>query len=152
MKFRNILLKLGLFDLNSKRMQQLVHTSDHRMIRWAYDNGKYNIRLMAVEYFAKTNLHDSIPFLLKAMEDKTEIISQTAVSGLERLSDSAEILKECANKRQFWMDENNYREGRRNRVHHKSSALSESKERGSKKTLDNVRNMLKKPMIGGKWF
>jgi len=152
MNIGHFLLKIGLRDLNSKRMQRLVDESNDRMIIWAYEHGKWDVRLMAVDYFAQTEKKLAVLFLKTAMYDRIELISRKAMSELENLTDSEEMHELIVEKRQSWIDENEYREERRNRSHRKTSVLAESKERGSKKTLDNVRNMLKKPMIGGKWF
>lgn len=152
MKLQHLLLKVGLIDLTAVRMRDLIAESDRSMIQWAFENGRYDVRLMAVEFFTVTKDLDSMTFLKKAVDDETEIISQAAMSGLDDFSGSQEIQQMITEKRQFWIDENKYREGRRNRSHRKTSVLAESKERGSKETLDNVRNMLKKPMLGGKWF
>ena len=133
-------------------MNQLMAESDKSMILWAFQHGLYNIRRSAVHYFIEQKSPESISVLRTALHDDIQVISQEAMSGLEKFGASSEVLQEIAEKRQYWIDENAYREGRRNRAHRKSSVLTESKERGSKKTLDNVRNMLKKPLIGGKWF
>jgi len=42
-------------------------------------------------------------------------------------------------------------ERRENNSHHKSSEILKW-ERTSKKTYENMKEMIKKPMIGGKWF
>ena len=133
-------------------MRDLTEESNYDMIQWAFDNGKYDVRLMAVEYFIRSKGRASVSFLTKAMNDATEVVSQAAMSGLDAFPHTQEVQDMVAEKRQFWLNEQQYREGRRNRSHIKTSVLTESKERGSKKTLDNVRNMLKKPINGGKWF
>lgn len=133
-------------------MQDLIDASDVGMIQWAFENGRYDVRLLAVQYFANKRDPNSISLLEKAMNDDTEVISQAAMTGLECLTKSEETLQRISEKRQYWIDENEYREGRRNREHRKTSVMAESKERGSKKTLDKARNMLKKPLNSGKWF
>ena len=133
-------------------MQGLIDESNNQMIRWAFNNGRYDVRMLAVDYFVDQKVKDAKLLLQTAMHDEIEIVSQAAMSGLEGLEPSMKLIKEIAAKRQHWIDENEYRKGRRNREHRKTSPLTESKERGSKKTLDNVRNMLKRPMNGGKWF
>lgn len=152
MKLQHVLLKIGLIDLNPKRMQDLIDASNVAMIHWAFENGRYDVRLMAVEHFSNRKDEDSKSLLKKAIGDSTEVVSQAAMSGLENVTDSMETHQMIAEKRQFWIDEKNYRQGRRSREHRKTSVMTESKERGSKKTLDNVRSMLKKPLNSGKWF
>lgn len=152
MLLRNFFLKIGFLDLTQTRMDQLVEEKDEKMIIWAFKNGLYNIRMSAVQFFGTNNSSQAISTLRTALNDETERVSQEAMSALEKLDQSPSILHEITEKRQFWVDENAYRETRRNREHKTFSVLTEPKERGSKKTLDNVRNMLKKPMIGGKWF
>jgi hypothetical protein len=152
MSVRNFLLKIGFLDLNQMRMSLFVQESEEKMIIWAFENGLYDIRLAAVHYFISTKSSRSISILHIAMNDEIEIVSQEAMLGLENVEISSQLIKEISEKRQFWIDENVYREGRRNRDHLKTSPLTESKERGSKKSLDNARSMLKKPMNGGKWF
>ena len=51
-----------------------------------------------MEYLAETDDEGSIPFLRSTMEDEIEIISQAAMSGLEKLSNSADIQKLRAQK------------------------------------------------------
>jgi hypothetical protein len=143
---------MGLLELNLKQMQRLVDEPKDELITWAYDHGKWDVRLMAVDYYTKQESELADSFLKMAMYDDIELISQKAMSELEKRTDSEEIHQFIVEKRQFWIDQQEYSEGRRNRTHLKSSVLTEPKERGSKKTLDNVRNMLKKPMNGGKWF
>ncbi len=122
------------------------------MIFWAFENGVYNIRKLAVRYFISNRSAFSIDVLKRAMHDNIEVISQEAMIGLEKLGVSFDLAEEIAGKRLFWIEENRYRDGRRNRKHRKESVLINLKERGSKKSLDSVRIMLKKPMNGGKWF
>lgn len=152
MSIRNFFLKIGFLDLNQTRMDRLVEEKDEEMIIWAFKNGLYNIRRSAVQYFSESSSAQAISILRTAINDETELVSQEAMSALEKHDPSSEIIHEIAEKRQFWINDHAYRESRRNREHRTFSVLTEPKERGSKKTLDNVRNMLKKPMIGGKWF
>lgn len=152
MLLRNFFLKIGFLDLTQTRMDQLVEEKDEKMITWAFKNGLYNIRRSAVKYFSGSSATPAISILRDAIHDETELVSQEAMSALEKRDSSPEIIQEITKKRQFWIEDYEYRESRRNREHRTFSVLTEPKERGSKKTLDNVRNMLKKPMIGGKWF
>lgn len=152
MSLRNALLKIGLVDLNVRQMEKLMRESNSEMIVWAFRNGRYDVRNLAVNYFGKNGSDDSLLILQEAVDDEVDVVSLNAMSQLEKLSDDPVILNQIERKREYWHAENVYREKRRNRSHKKQSVFTESKERGSKKTLDNVRNMLKKPMIGGKWF
>ncbi len=152
MSLRTVFLKMGLLDLNVKQMEQLMHESDWEMIVWAFRNGRYDVRNLAVSYFAECGSHDAVLLLQEALEDEVEAISLNAISQLESVSDDPAVLDQTKRKGVYWSEENAYREKRRNRSHKKQSVLTEPKERGSKKTLDKVRSMLKKPMNGGKWF
>lgn len=152
MALRHFLLKIGFLDLNENRMNDLISESNGDMIRWAFNTGRYNVRMLAIEYFVNHKVVDASALLQTAVDDKTEIVSQAAMLGIEQFKPTQTQIEQIAAKRQYWIDENEYRKGRRNRVHRKTSPLTESKERGSKKTLDNMRSMLKKPMGSGKWF
>lgn len=152
MSFRNVLLKMGLVDLNVHQMEKLMHESNSEMIIWAFRNGRYDVRNRAVNYFGKNESDDAVPMLQEAVDDEVDVVSLNAMVQLEKLSNDPVILNQIERKREYWRTENAHREKRRNRSHKKQSVFSEPKERGSKKTFDNVRNMLKKPMIGGKWF
>jgi hypothetical protein len=143
---------MGLLDLNVHQMEKLMRESNSGMIVWAFRNGRYDVRYLAVNYFGKIESDITVPMLQEAVDDEVDVVSLNAMSQLEKLSDDPVILNQLERKREYWRAENAHREKRRNRSHKKQSVLTESKERGSKKTLDNVRNMLKKPMIGGKWF
>lgn len=129
-----------------------MRESNSGMIIWAFRNGRYDVRNLAVNYFGKNGSDDSLLILQEAVDDEVDVVSLNAILQLEKLSDDPVILNQIERKREYWRAENAHREKRRNRSHKKQSVFTESKERGSKKTLDNVRNMLKKPMIGGKWF
>ncbi len=152
MSLRNALLKMGLVDLNVHQMEKLMRESSSEMIIWAFRNGRYDVRNLAVNYFGMNESDCAVPMLQEAVDDEVDVVSLNAMSQLEKLSDDPVILNQIERKRKYWQAENMHREKRRNRSHKKQSVFTESKERGSKKTLDNVRNMLKKPMIGGKWF
>lgn len=152
MSVRNFFLKIGLIDLKATQMERLIQHSDDQMILWAFQNGRYDVRLMAVHYFSDKKGLGALEILTEALDDETELISQEAMKGLEKGQATAEIQARIEKKRLFWEEENTYREGRRNREHMKTSVMTESKERGSKRSMENLRNMLKKPMNSGKWF
>lgn len=143
---------MGVIELNTAQMEKLIHASDVDMIVWAFRHGRYDVRKLAVDYFGANPSLRSIALLEEAIYDDTVWVSEAAMNALEEHSDSADIKRRISERRAYRISENNYREERRNRAHKKQSVLTESKERGSKKTLDNVRNMLKKPINGGKWL
>ena len=93
MSICNFLLKIGFLDLTVGRMHSFVDESNRPMILWAFANGRYDVRKLGVEYFIENSESDSIPILQKAINDKVEMISQTAMTGLERLTTSPEIHK-----------------------------------------------------------
>jgi len=133
-------------------MEKFIHESNSEMIIWAFRNGRYDVRNLAVNYFGKNESDDALTMLQEAVNDKVDVVSLNAIFQLEKLCDDPVVLNQIERKKEYWQAENAYREKRRNRSHKKQSVFTESKERGSKKTLDKVRSMLKKPMNGGKWF
>jgi hypothetical protein len=143
---------MGVLELNAARMHVILEDSDEKMIIWAFENGRYDVRKLAVDYFSKQKKKKFISLLQAGMHDETHLVSQTAMRGLELLVISPEMTEEIAAKRKFWIEEKEYREARRKREHLKTSVMAEPNERGSKRTMDNFRNMLRKPMNGGKWF
>lgn len=143
---------MGLIELNTHQMEKLIHELNWDMIVWAFRNGRYDVRNLAVNYFGKNESDDALTMLQEAVDDEVDVVSLNAMSQLEKLSDDPVILNQIERKKEYWQAENAHREKRRNRSHKRQSVLTESKERGSKKTLDKVRSMLKKPMNGGKWF
>lgn len=152
MTLRTFFLKVGLIDLTVDEMKKMMDASNSEMIVWAFRNGRYDVRKLAVDYFSMNPSRATVPLLENAMYDETELVSQAAMNALEAHPHSTALAQKIAAQRSYWSSENDYREERRNRAHKKQSVLTESKERGSKRTLDNVRNMLKKPINGGKWF
>lgn len=152
MNWNHFLLKIGIRELNAWRMGFLVSEGEDDMIRWAFENGRYDVRLQAVHYFE----HSSVPLanriLLEAIYDETGVVAYAAITAMEKRIVSEEVQVKIEERKQFWIELKAHREERRNREHTANPSFREPKERGSKKSFDNFRAMLQKPMNTGKWF
>ncbi len=133
-------------------MEVLVVEAEDDMIRWAFDNGRYDVRIQAVHYFEHSLVPIADRILLSAMYDDTGLVSYAGMLALEKRNTSAEVKSKMEERKQFWTEQKAHRKERRNREHMPNSTHREPKELGSKKSINNLLAMLQKPMNTRKWF
>lgn len=145
----NILLQTGLLKLTIKRVDNWAKSRQTDNLEYAVEHGIYFVRVKAIVELGKLRSNGSAPVLIKAIDDNIKNVSLAAMKALEQIGHTEEVEEKIIAKRKFWTD----KEEREKQEHEESPQRSTRKwERRSKQTLENVKQMLKKPMIGGKWF
>jgi HEAT repeat protein len=120
------------------------------MLAYALRLGLYDVRLKAVEALGEIESGESVPVLLDALEDKVEKVMLAAATALRRIGTTPEIeAKITATLERRERIKEAIAERRRNK---KKYVDIPKWDRPSKKTLENLKQMLKKPMNQGKWL
>lgn len=118
-------------------------------IEFALQNGLYDVRKASAEYLGENDCGSAIPLLVKALDDEVQVVSESVMKALESLSDSEEIKAKIESKKEFWVKR---AEEAESKLVTEKLYQRERKERPSKKTYENIKQMLRKPMNSGKWF
>ncbi len=148
-KRSRILFHMGLLTLNQKWLDKQISKNNVDALHFALVHGLYDIRLKAAEHLGTLREQASAPFLKAAIDDEVQLVSEAAMHALELIGCSAEIQSEIETKRRYWLTRS---EQAKNKKPREKTYTPNRKERPSKKSFENLKNMLKKPMNTGKWF
>lgn len=148
-KWIHVQFKLGLIYLNEKWLLRQKSKKNFDGIHFVLFHGRYDIRKLAVEYLGLIKDKRSLPYLLKAIDDEVQIVSESAMNAIELIGGSQEALKKIEAKRSYWKEQE--ARAKLKQPRHIPYAPPR-KERPSKKSFENLKKMLMKPMNSGKWF
>lgn len=148
-KFTEILIRLGILKLSTDRIEQWAAKGCIDAIEFSLEHGMFSVREKAALELGKLKSKSSVPVLVQAMDDNIKIVSLAAMSAIEAIDSAGDFRDKIEAKRAYWAK----LEVQKKQKKSKRKAPSTRKwERKSKQTFDNMKQMLKKPMIGGKWF
>ena len=141
---------MKIFRLTVKKVNKWTKKGNVDKLIYALQNGLYDVRKRAAEGLGELEVKNAIPYLIKAIDDKVKIVSFASMNSLERIGIDSEIENMIMIKKEYW--ETKELEAQK-RAKEKLKIPNIYKwERPSKQTLENIREMLKKPMNTGKWF
>jgi|GEM_PF-5651833 len=148
----NFLLSVGFIRLTAERVAAWIEDKKVAELEYALLHGTYQIRVQSVQGLSSLRSKTSLPLVIAALDDVVKPVSLAAMDAIEVIGSNSDLIQMVQDKREFW---------RKKELKEKESAKlfltkripkSYSPERGTKKTLEHLRNMLRKPMLGGKWF
>lgn len=146
-----ILIDLNLIKLTPNRLKYWRIKRKTELLYYALIKGTYDVRIIAIQEIAKLNSNDVYNILFEAINDKVRIVSLTAIESLKIIGLKPEHSRKVDEKIDYW----NKKEIEEHNNLNKRKLIKNSElhwERKSKETLENVKQMLKKPMNTGKWF
>lgn len=147
-----ILFSFGLIKLTTKRVENWIAKRKVSELKYALTNGSFAVRKRAIEGLGELKSFSSLPLIIEKLNDSVKIVAFASIKAIEKLGLTIELKEKIETTKKIWLEkELKEKKASENFFIHKG--LSEYNwERRSKETLENVRQMLKKPMIGGKWF
>lgn len=149
---QKIAIQNGFLQLNKKQIENWASKGKIEDLEFALQHGDFKIREQVLHALGELKSTSSIDFILEKIEDKIKIVSLAAISALEKIGVDSDIKKQMENKLAYWKEKEKIETENRKKLSQRTHTDTHHWERTSKKTLDNVKQMLKKPMIGGKWF
>lgn len=149
---QNILYKKKILKLTTKKVEKWGKKKDITNLEYALLNGIFYIRQAAARELGNLKSKESLPILIEKMDDQIKIVSIASMDAIEMigLSNALEVL--IKNKKDYWTEQSKL-EKKRAKLRNLNRADEIPKwERPSSKTLQNVKEMLRKPMNVGKWI
>lgn len=142
-------IRLGFVRMTPRWMKRKRLKNNTDALEFALKYGLYDARQLACQFLGELKAEKSIPLLETALDDSVKLVSYAAMEALESLNPSV-FASKIAAKKDAWKKIELERERRASeeKVHFSPN----KKERPSKKSYENAKQMLRKPMIGGKWF
>lgn len=148
--FSKLLVKSGLMQMSHEWLNRQFVRKDIGAIEFALENGLYDIREQAAHYLGELKSENSRFLLVQTIHDPVPAVSEAAVKALEEIGMGETINELIASKRSYWkqykkeiVTENRSSE---------SKYVPEPRDRPSRKSFENLKQMLRKPMNSGKWF
>ena len=148
----NILYKTGLLKLTERRIEKWIAGNKTGNLIFALENGNYHIRKLAAEGLGTINNTAVIPYLIEAIDDKVIIVSYSAMNSLEKMPIDKKIQEKINLKKNYWTDKEKAEKEALSRHKINYNNIPKWDKKGRMKTLEMVRQMLKKPMNIGKWI
>ena len=148
--FSRFLVLNGFIDLTPKWLEKKIERKDLRMIHYGLQMGRYDTRELAAKYLGKIKSVDSTDNLLNAIDDPVPAVSEAAMCALEGIDINSDVIRRIQDKRAYWKKRELNR-GNSGRSDEKKY-IPERKDRPSRKSYENLKQMLRKPMNSGKWF
>lgn len=143
-------VKLRIIRLTPKWIEQKIESNDIDAIAFGITYGMYNVRVPSVNYLSKIDSEDSRRVLISAIDDPMKLVSETAIESLERMNCSDFTKNKIHRRKLYW---NQIETEKLNRQKSKEKMyMPERKDRPSRKSFENLKQMLRKPMNSGKWF
>lgn len=149
-KLFQIFVKLRIIRLSPNWIKEKIDSNDVDAIAFGLLYGKYNVRVPAVNYLSKIDSDNSRRALISAIDDPMKQVSFTAMESLE-LRNCSDIVKDkIESRKQYWKQvetEKQNRQKSKNKFY-----TPDRKDRPSRKSFENLKQLLRKPMNSGKWF
>jgi hypothetical protein len=145
------LIDFGFIKISSKRLSRWRKKGYFELMQHALEKGSYDIKIIAIQEFGKIKSIYAYDILLEAINDEIRPVSLKAIESLKIIGLKPEHTSIIEEKIDYW--QNIVIEEQINLSKRKFNQQSDVHwERKSKETLENVKQMLKKPMNTGKWF
>lgn len=148
--FSRFLVLNGFIDLTPKWLKRKIAREELRMIHYGLQMGRYDTRELAAKHLGRIKSVESTENLINAIDDPVPAVSEAAMCALEIIGISPDIERRIQEKRAYWKK----RELNKGTSNHSSEKkyIPERKDRPSRKSYENLKQMLRKPMNSGKWF
>ena len=140
-----LLFKLNLIQPSERIIILWMDTLDVEKLEYALKHGNYNTRKLAAEALEHAGKCSSVPVLLHAINDKVQNVSIAALNALEALGCNDELVISITKKRFNWVKEIRDKKEKREANKGKKHKIYRW-ERASKKSLDRVKEQLKRPI------
>ena len=147
-----ILFQNSVLKLNEKQIENWISNRKIENLEFALKNGNFRIRKRVLDALGELKSQTSIELIIDKIDDKVKIVSLSAISALEKIGINSETKKLINNKIEFWKEKDIKEVEKRINFTNRNNYEIPYWERTSKKTYENMKEMIKKPMIGGKWF
>ena len=138
--------------MTTKRIESWIDEKKIEELEYALKHGTYKIREEAVLGLGKLKSERSLSVISALLDDDVRPVSCAAMNAIESIGLDSDLEKRIEGKKAFWKKEELREKESAKTFLTNKLPKSYSLERGSKKTLENAKQMLKKPMLGGKWF
>lgn len=149
---KKILIQKGFIQILTPQIENWKSNQQVDNLELALKVGDFKIRKQAIEALIDLNSQGSIPLILNAIDDKIPLVSMAAIEVINRLGVDQEIENRIKAKLEYWNQKSEVElEKRKNFTIRKKPEIRHN-ERTSKITYENMKEMIKKPMMGGKWF
>jgi len=139
------LFRLRLTQLSERDFSELIDHYEVQKIEYALKKGNYRTRRLAAQALEFIGDESSVPYLLKAMNDKVQNVSIAALNALEAINVNDELTLSIIKKRFDWV-----RELREKKEKFDASKGQKSNiykwERTTKKNFEMVKERLKRPI------
>jgi septin family protein len=149
---KKLLYQYHLLELDCKTVEDWIENHQMEDLKFALQNGNYKVRALVLSELGNIKFHSFTHLIVEKLDDKVKMVSCAAISTLEKMGTTPEIQNKVDAKIKYWKEKEILDEEKRKKFKHRTESDAPKWERPSKKTLENVKQMLKKPMIGGKWF
>lgn len=124
-----------------------IRKGDISFLEYAAQNGLHNIRRDAIIGLGILNSKDSESILTDAIDDSYRSVSLAAIDALKNMNRTPELNQRMEEKEKYWAERTI-----KNKPAEKWKSKMPKWERNSKKTFENVKELLRKPVNIGKWF
>lgn len=149
---KKLLYQYHLLELDCNTVDHWIENHQMEDLTFALQNGNYKVRAQVLSELGNIKSHSFTHLIVEKLDDKVKMVSWAAISTLEKMGITPEIQNKVDAKIKYWKEKEILDEEKRKKFKHRTGSDVPKWERPSKKTLENVKQMLKKPMIGGKWF
>lgn len=131
-------------------LERKIVRNDLKSIEFALEFGLYHIREMAAKHLGKIQSESSKEPLILAVDDPVPAVSEAAMRALETIGCDSTISSKIETKRAYWLQVEQEKKTKDRSSEKKY--MPERKDRPSRKSFENLKSMLRKPMNSGKWF
>ena len=152
---KKILIQKGILYLNKQQIENWISNGQIVNLEFALQIGNFKIRQQVLAALGELKSETSTELIVKSIDDKVKIVSLAAIAALaalEQIGSNSEAKKVINKKIEYWKEKDRIEKERRKNFTHRTNSDIPSWERTSKETYENMKEMIKKPMIGGKWF
>lgn len=151
-KLTRILFSIGLLNLTLSKVDRWKNRRSTDRLEYVVQHGVYNVRERAIQALGELESRTSIPLLIDALDDRVRTVAIAAANALKRLGTTTEVDQKIAETMKMWTRRQQERSTRlENSLKNKGNSAARW-DRPSRKTLENVKEMLRKPMNTGKWL
>lgn len=147
-------LKHGVISPNRKRVRHWAANGDVVTLNASMKYGSFRERQEVLIAIRDFNVTAAKHLIVKSLNDSVALVALTAADVLENLEIDEGLHTSITEIRAFWKEKQDQRQENfmRKIALSKGALWTERHQRPSNKTLENVKQMLKKPMNIGKWM
>jgi len=140
--FTKIVLRFGKIKFTKKRIEILFEENNIKLLKIPLLNANYKGQVQVIKGFVERKDSSIIPILMLIAKKINKKLALEAIKAIEVLDVNLMFTKKIETLKEFWQ----FKEDR------VLSFKQINFKKNSMKNLEKVRQQLKRPMIGGKWF